>query len=192
VDGASRSNNGFASSARRHAAAPIPSNISSEDRMTRTMRFARSLRSARLACCGAAALVTTSTGCAHSKAADGPAPTATSSRELKSSSEMQQAPNMPIEQYLASRSAGVDIGHAADGTLTVRIRGGSSSTYGNNAPLYIVDGVPFTPSTEGGLSGINPYDIASIRALKDAADITMYGVRGANGVIVIKTKKANQ
>ena len=73
----------------------------------------------------------------------------------------------------------------------MRIRGGSSSTYGNNAPLYIVDGVPFTPSVDGGLSGINPYDIASIKALKDAADITMYGVRGANGVIVIKTKRAN-
>src|SRR5258705_7789415 len=98
---------------------------------------------------------------------------------------------MPIEQFLASRSAGVDIGHAADGSLTVRIRGGSSSTFGNNAPLYIVDGVPFQPSSEGGLSGINPYDIASIKALKNAADITMYGVRGANGVIVIKTKRAN-
>ena len=104
---------------------------------------------------------------------------------------MQQSPNGPIERYLASRAAGVDIGHAADGTLTIRIRGGSNSTYGNNAPLYIVDGVPFQPSTEGGLSGINPYDIAYIKVLKDAADITMYGVRGANGVIVIKTKRAN-
>jgi TonB-dependent SusC/RagA subfamily outer membrane receptor len=63
---------------------------------------------------------------------------------------------------------------------------------GNNAPLYIVDGVPFQPSTDGGLSGINPNDISSIRVLKDAADITMYGVRGANGVIVIKTKHARQ
>jgi len=154
------------------------------------MRFPRPSLSTRLACCGAAALVIAGAGCASSKPGAGPAPTATASKEVKGS-EMQQAPNMPIEQYLASRSAGVDIGHAADGTLTVRIRGGSNSTYGNNAPLYIVDGVPFTPSTEGGLSGINPYDIASIRALKDAADITMYGVRGANGVIVIKTKRAN-
>jgi TonB-dependent SusC/RagA subfamily outer membrane receptor len=52
--------------------------------------------------------------------------------------------------------------------------------------------VPFTPGSDGGLSGINPYDIESIRVLKDAADITMYGVRGANGVIVIKTKKYRQ
>ena len=91
-----------------------------------------------------------------------------------------------------ARSPGVVIGRTADGSLTVRIRGGSSSTYGNNAPLYIVDGVPFSPTSEGGLSGINPYDIESIRVLKEAADLTMYGVRGANGVIVIKTKAARR
>jgi TonB-dependent SusC/RagA subfamily outer membrane receptor len=106
--------------------------------------------------------------------------------------DAQQAPNEPIEKYLAARSAGVVVGRASDGSLTLRIRGGSSSMYGNNAPLYIVDGVPFSPSANGGLSGINPYDIESIRVLKEASDLTMYGVRGANGVIVIKTKAARR
>ena len=96
---------------------------------------------------------------------------------------------MSIEEYLATRSAGVEIGHV-NGTLTVRMRGASLT--GSTLPLYIVDGVPFTPTTDGGLSGINPYDVASIRALKDAADLAQYGVRGANGVIVIRTKKAHQ
>ena len=91
-----------------------------------------------------------------------------------------------------ARSPGVVIGRTSSGDLTVRIRGGSSSVTGNNAPLYIVDGVPFSPSTDGGLSGLNPNDIQSIRVLKDAADITMYGIRGANGVIVIKTKHKGQ
>lgn len=91
-----------------------------------------------------------------------------------------------------ARSPGVVVGRNSAGDLTVRIRGGSSSVSGNNAPLYIVDGVPFSPSTDGGLSGINPNDIQSIKVLKDATDITMYGIRGANGVIVIKTKHANQ
>lgn len=161
--------------------------------MNRTTRFARSPFRVRRALCAGAALIVGATACAHPKS-DGPEPTPTASRdpkELQANSEMGQSPNVPIEQYLAARSAGVTIGHASDGTLTVRIRGGSSSTYGNNSPLYIIDGVPFQPSSEGGLTGINPYDIASIKALKDAADITMYGVRGANGVIVIKTKKAN-
>ena len=60
---------------------------------------------------------------------------------------------------------------------------------GNNEPLYIVDGSPFTPGANGTLTGLNPYDIASIKVLKEATDLAMYGVRGANGVIVIKTKQ---
>jgi TonB-dependent SusC/RagA subfamily outer membrane receptor len=108
------------------------------------------------------------------------------------SEDIQQTPNVPIEQQLMARTPGVVIARTSDGSLTIRIRGGASSISGNNAPLYIVDGVPFQPSTDGGLSGLNPYDIASIRVLRDATDITMYGVRGANGVIVIKTKHARQ
>jgi len=156
--------------------------------MYRTMRFARSPFSARLAC-GAVALIVGVAGCAHPNAEPRPSPSATSSREVKTS-ETPQSPNMSVEELLASRSAGVEIGHAQDGTLTVRLRG-SSGMYGNTQPLYIVDGVPFQPTNGSGLSGINPYDVASIRALRDPADIAMYGVRGANGVIVIKTKKAN-
>ena len=129
------------------------------------------------------------TACAPAKPKE-PAPaTATGQAAVV---DAQQSPNEPIEKYLAARSAGVVIGRAPDGSPTVRIRGGSSSMYGNNAPLYIVDGVPFSPSAEGGLSGINPYDIESIRVLKEASDLTMYGVRGANGVIVIKTKRARR
>ena len=153
------------------------------------MRFARSPLSARLVC-GAVALIVGVAGCAHPKADPEPSPIATatsSTREVKTSRDMP--PNMSIEEYLASRSAGVEIGHV-NGALTVRLRG-SSGMYGSTQPLYIVDGVPFTPTTDGGLSGINPYDVASIRALRDAADIAQYGVRGANGVIIIKTKRAN-
>ncbi|MEO8561344.1 MAG: TonB-dependent receptor plug domain-containing protein [bacterium] len=132
------------------------------------------------------AIVALSTGCASSSKSSAPTPPAGSSAVV-SGTELQQTPNEPIEQYLMKRAAGVVVGRTAEGNLTLRIRG-SSSVYGNNAPLYIVDGVPFAPSTDGGLSGLNPYDIQSIKVLKDATDITMYGVRGANGVIVIKTK----
>ncbi|HEX7980986.1 MAG TPA: TonB-dependent receptor plug domain-containing protein [Gemmatimonadaceae bacterium] len=158
--------------------------------MNRTTRFARSPLSARFACVAVAVIVGVA-GCGHPKADPGPSPlgTATSStREVKTTATMPT--NMSIEEYLASRSSGVEIGHA-NGNVTVRLRG-ASGMYGNTQPLYIVDGVPFTPTTDGGLSGINPYDVASIRALRDAADIAQYGVRGANGVIIIKTKKANQ
>lgn len=105
--------------------------------------------------------------------------------------QIQQSPDGdPIEKQIMSRSSGVWVGRAADGSIAVRIRGGSSSLYGNNEPLYILDGVPFQPGPGGSLSGINPYDIASIKVLKDPAEITMYGARGANGVILIRTKRA--
>jgi TonB-dependent starch-binding outer membrane protein SusC len=130
--------------------------------------------------------------CSQSPKPETGAAPAPGAKVVATSSDVTQTPNEPIEKYLASRSAGVNIGRTPEGNLTIRIRGGSSSTYGNNAPLYIVDGVPFAPANDGGLSGINPYDIQSIKVLKDAADITMYGVRGANGVIVIKTKNSRQ
>jgi TonB-dependent starch-binding outer membrane protein SusC len=133
-------------------------------------------------------------GCSQSgpPSTEGPTPAQAGTAQSATARDVQQSPNQPIEQQLMARSPGVVIGRTSGGDLTVRIRGGSSSVSGNNAPLYIVDGVPFSPSTDGGLSGINPNDIASIKVLKDAADITMYGIRGANGVIVIKTKHARQ
>ncbi len=68
---------------------------------------------------------------------------------------------------------------------TIRIRGiGSMSA--SSAPLYVVDGVPF----DGDISTINPQDIASMTVLKDAASNALYGARGANGVILVTTKRA--
>lgn len=121
-----------------------------------------------------------------------PAPAQEGTAQRATSSDISQSPNQPIEQQLMARFPGVVIGRTSGGDLTVRIRGGSPTLSGNTAPLYIVDGVPFAPSTDGGLSGINPNDVSSIRVLKDATDLTMYGSRGANGVIVIKTKHARQ
>ncbi len=91
---------------------------------------------------------------------------------------------------LSGRVAGVQITND-DGqpgsTPTIRIRG-ISSIYASNKPLYIVDGMPF----EGNLSAINSQDIESMTVLKDAAASAIYGARGANGVIIITTKKANK
>ena len=67
---------------------------------------------------------------------------------------------------------------------TVRIRG-IGSLYASNTPLYVVDGMPF----DGDISSINPADIESMSVLKDAAAAALYGARGANGVIMVTTKK---
>jgi TonB-dependent SusC/RagA subfamily outer membrane receptor len=104
--------------------------------------------------------------------------------------QIQQNANQPIEKVLQGRIAGVTVSQAPGG-ISVRIRGGTS-IYGNNEPLYVLDGVPIQAGPGGTLTGINPYDIESIRVLKDPADTAMYGARGANGVIIIKMKKPQQ
>ena len=123
--------------------------------------------------------------CAKKEAKTAPAPGAQAA--TITADQIQQTGAEPIEKLLMSRSPGVWVGRGSDGGIAVRIRGGSS-VMGNNEPLYIVDGSPFQPGPGGSLTGINPYDIESIKVLKEAADLSMYGVRGANGVIVIKTK----
>lgn len=91
-----------------------------------------------------------------------------------------------IEQALQGQVAGVNITSASGspgGALNIRIRG--LSTNGENAPLVVVDGVPY--DTEA-LNALNPSDIQSVNILKDAT-AGIYGVRAANGVIIITTKK---
>jgi TonB-dependent SusC/RagA subfamily outer membrane receptor len=98
------------------------------------------------------------------------------------------APQVPIEEQIAAKYPGVWIARAADGGISVRIRG-NTSILGNNEPLYVVDGIAVQTSPMGSLTGIVPNDIESIEVLKDAVATTMYGVRGAHGVILIKTKR---
>jgi TonB-dependent SusC/RagA subfamily outer membrane receptor len=92
-----------------------------------------------------------------------------------------------VSQALAGEVAGVAVFNTSGqpgSTSTVRIRG-FGSVSGSQAPLYIVDDAPFG----GSLNDINPNDIKSITVLKDASATSLYGARGANGVIVITTKR---
>jgi len=97
------------------------------------------------------------------------------------------APVSNLDQAIQGRAAGVFVTsqNGAPGTgTTIRIRGGNSITAGNE-PLYVVDGF----IGGGNLNTINPNDIESIEILKDASSTAIYGARGANGVILITTKK---
>ena len=99
--------------------------------------------------------------------------------------EMKQISN--ISNALAGAVAGVQTLNAngQPGTSsTVRIRGVGSINAGTS-PLYVVDGIPF----DGDLSSLNPSDIESMTVLKDAASTALYGARGANGIIMVTTKK---
>ncbi|HZO18089.1 MAG TPA: TonB-dependent receptor plug domain-containing protein [Gemmatimonadaceae bacterium] len=103
--------------------------------------------------------------------------------------DIERNPGQPIEEILKGRVAGVTVARAPGGGIAVRIRGGSS-LYGNNEPLYVVDGMPIEAGPGGSLTGIDPYDIESIKVLKDPAETAIWGIRGANGVIIIQTKRA--
>ena len=93
-----------------------------------------------------------------------------------------------IEEMIAGRVPGLELVRTPGG-YTFRIRG-VSSFMGSDEPLFVIDGMPVRA---GGISGalamLLPHDIARIEVLKDAGAAGLYGMRGANGVIVITTKR---
>ncbi len=94
-----------------------------------------------------------------------------------------------LAQLLQGRLSGVIVSAAPDGGIIVRM-GGPTSFYGNQGPLFVVDGVPIDDSRST-LSWLSPHDVETVQALKDPSQTAIYGVRGANGVIIIKTKGAH-
>jgi len=103
-----------------------------------------------------------------------------------SAKDLAATPAMNALQALQGRAAGLNIvtaGGAPGATANVTVRGGASITQGTE-PLYIVDGFQL----DNALNIINPNDIESIDVLKGASAIAIYGARGSNGIIVIKTK----
>src|SRR5678815_4342471 len=103
-------------------------------------------------------------------------------------SQIAKVPVTTLDQALQGRAPGVQIINndaAPGGNVSVLIRGVGSLASGGNAPLYVVDGYP----TTGGINNINPNDIATIDVLKDASATAIYGIRAANGVVIITTKK---
>lgn len=133
--------------------------------------------------------------------------------------DMNPGANASVDQMLQGRAAGVQISQSSSepgGGLSIRVRGSSSINAGNE-PLYVIDGFPIDNSSNlsgagnsgspedaseagGGaignnlsprnpLNSINPNDIESIEVLKDASATAIYGSRGANGVVLITTKK---
>jgi len=111
--------------------------------------------------------------------------------------DLQKAPVRSFDEALAGRIAGVQVVSSEGGpggTMDIVIRGGNSIT-GNNSPLYVIDGFPMEDvnntvlNAANPLSTIDPADIESIDVLKDASGTAIYGARGANGVIVVTTKR---
>jgi TonB-dependent SusC/RagA subfamily outer membrane receptor len=129
-------------------------------------------------------LIGLTAGCASGTALQAPPP----GSPTVTADDIERNAGEPIEKLLQAKVPGLIVSRTPDGGIAIQIRG-PSSFYGSNEPLYVVDEVPFQPGPGGSLRGINPHDIESIKVLKNPADIGIYGMRGANGVIVITTKR---
>lgn len=101
----------------------------------------------------------------------------------------RQAPNVSITQSLQGTVAGLNVGqvNSAGQNPAISVRG-QTSLGGNNNVLVVVDGVMYP----GGLNALNPDDVATVDVLKDASSAAVYGAQGANGVILITTKKGGK
>jgi TonB-linked SusC/RagA family outer membrane protein len=126
--------------------------------------------------------------------------------------QLNPGANVSVDQMMQGRAAGVQITQSSSepgGGLSIRIRG-SASINASNEPLYVIDGFPIDNSSnltagdattfstvntgtnntpKNPLNSLNPADIQSIEVLKDASATAIYGARGANGVVLITTKK---
>lgn len=139
-----------------------------------------------------ALLVGMFSACAPTTHPDPPTPENAGARDASAgkvtAEDIQRSPGVPVEQLLMAKVPGLIASRTPDGGISIRIRG-SSSIHLSNQPLFVVDGMPVRPGPNGGLSMLRLDDIASVEVLRDPASTAMYGVRGANGVIVIKTKR---
>lgn len=111
---------------------------------------------------------------------------------------LQERPAASLNQALSGRITGVNVSVNSGrpgGRANIRIRGNTSVSVANN-PLYVIDGVILNATDLGNgstpIDYINPNDISSIEVLKDASATAIYGARGANGVILVTTKRGSQ
>lgn len=99
----------------------------------------------------------------------------------------QQAEGQTLAEMFAGKFPGVQVVRAQGGGITLRIRG-AGTLHNDGEPLILVDGMRIM-SGNGGLQFLNPGDIETIEIIKDVGALAFYGVQGANGVVLIRTKR---
>ena len=108
-----------------------------------------------------------------------------------SAAEFERSRSSSIEEVLAGRVPGLQVVRASNGDVKLRIRN-AVSFLGNDEPLLVIDGMlVHSGRASGALRGLNPRDVARVEVLRDAGSTAFYGVRGANGVVLITTKLRN-
>jgi TonB-dependent SusC/RagA subfamily outer membrane receptor len=130
-------------------------------------------------------LIGLSLGCAPA-ATRGPS----ADQSLITAEDIEKYPGEPVENIIQRKVPGLVVNRLTDGTLVLSIRG-AASFIGDvpKPPLYVLNGLAMPINADGALNGVDPYDIASIKVLK-GSETAIYGIDGANGVILITTKQA--
>jgi TonB-dependent starch-binding outer membrane protein SusC len=132
-----------------------------------------------------AALVALAAACAPAATQSGGG---TSNAAIITAEDLERYPNVPIEKILERKVPGLEAIRTSTGGIALRIRGVSAWDGTERPPLYILNGTPIAAGPEGALPNISVDDIETIKVLR-GPETAIYGVDGANGVIVITTKR---
>ena len=127
--------------------------------------------------------------CSHHKAASGAQTAPLPPGTVLTAEDIRRHPGQSLEQLLLARVPGLTIERAVDGHAKLILRG-KNTIMGEDEPLFVVNGIALGPSVAGNLNAVDIHDIDTVQVLVDAAATSAYGVRGANGVIVIRTKQS--
>ena len=126
-------------------------------------------------------------GCAHRAAApglSGPKPAYT----VLTADDISRSPGQSLEQLLLAHVPGLTVERSMDGQVALRLRG-PNSIMSDEGPLFVLNGVALGPAVTGNLTAVDIHDIETVQVLREAAATAAYGIRGAGGVIVIRTKQ---
>ncbi|PYO92104.1 MAG: hypothetical protein DMD62_14065 [Gemmatimonadetes bacterium] len=102
--------------------------------------------------------------------------------------DIRASPGQSLEQLLLARVPGLTAVRAPDGRTILTLRG-TTTLLGDDEPLFVVNGIALAPNSSSNLNAIDLHDIETVQVIRDAASTAAYGVRGANGVIIIRTKQ---
>ncbi|HMJ58211.1 MAG TPA: TonB-dependent receptor plug domain-containing protein [Gemmatimonadales bacterium] len=102
--------------------------------------------------------------------------------------DIRRSPGQSLEQLLLARVPGLTIERAADGHSKLVLRG-KNTIVGDDEVLVVVNDIALGPALTSNLAAIDIHDIETVQVLRDAVATAAYGVRGSNGVIVIRTKE---
>lgn len=127
--------------------------------------------------------------CSHRQSARDSQTAALPPGTVLTAEDIRRSPGQSLEQLLLARVPGLTIERRADGGSKLILRG-KNTIVGDDEPLFVVNGIALGAAVGGNLSAINIHDIETVQVLRDAAATSAYGVRGSNGVIIIRTKQS--